>query len=610
MHRPLFWLFFYLEIIQVGYAAPSEKVNPIGLYEAESLLDVYLQLYTQNQDVFTVYHGKKASIPQDKSLMLYRHICQDKEFKPICKTYKPFILDHIENRLRKIHNNDSSSNKEDLFKKLKPIVDSLREKFSKTTAEFHKELAENMFEKGELNPSLITNTDFNRLIQNIYQKQNITKYFTAYQTSYLEHASTYPGLILLSKKMKGLIEGHAFDIERDDFLLAVDELGKKIRSYFQQTVSENPSILKSLKNFPSLKEREWIQREWKKMGFDMSQIPQITETQFALIKKFHANDVKTIQFLIDGLYLKAFWRLRNLGFLKQADGLEEWISTSACADSEVKSIGPLGGGVTITKLVTYPFGIRGVYKPIVKPGAPYRGVLEWIGDKLARYKHEIAAYRIDRLLNLNYVPITKEVHLTDGVGSLQYFVEPATQARFMNQAKNPKASFRWAKHRGRALEDGNIRLFDWIISNIDRNIDNYLIQEDGQMVLIDHSFSFFYQSKHSPSSSSFLHQMVPSRRVFYALSLCDKNPKMVDQELRNWVSQQNLLLVKQRIHHAVVTIQKFIQKRGEDAVFSQMDELDERMGVSRLDLRDFNHLDFARSYGIESNIQMVTPSSL
>ncbi len=596
MHRSLFCLFLCLGFIQVGYAEPIES----SMQELEKQMDAYLRLYEQNQEVFTVYHGKAVTNVRDKSLMLYRHICQSVEFKPICKPAKEEIMAYFEARLTK-----QADKKTDYdYDTLQPIVEELRRKMAILKAEFHRRMSEELIQNRELHPTIKTRRDFNQVIRTIYQSDAIQAHFSAYEKNYLHHADGIFGIALLSKKLKGIIEGETFSIERDDFLLGVDEIAQKIRTEFQRIVREDPRVLQKIQLPYGHKEKEWAREEWKAQGFHALKIPEVSEEQFKLIQQIQSYDSKTLQLLIDGLYLKAFWRLRSMGFMKQASIVEKWITDTACADTQVQSIGTLGGGVTVTKLVKYPFGIKGVYKPVVKPGDPYRGLIQWLGDKVARYRHEVAAYRIDWLLNLNYVPITKEVHLADGVGSLQYFVEPATQARFMNHSHNPKTSSRWAKHRGRALEDGNIRLLDWIISNADRNVDNYLLQDDGQVILIDHSFSFFYKTPNTPTAAGF-EKMIPSRRVYYALLYCTDHPEVIEKELFHWVSKWDLHLVKARIQYATRTLQKLIQKKGEDVVFAKSDAVDRQMGVERPDLKNFSRLAVLRSYLIESDSQMV-----
>ncbi len=472
------------------------------------------------------------------------------------------VYAHLNRIESKFNPKEKTASAQKLVDTFKPIVNSLREKFSAFKTEYRKKMVEGLFVDGNLHPGLKSSLDFNRLIQRVCREPIIVDLFSAYQTAYLNQAGIFPGLVLVSKKMKGIVEGNLFEIERDDFLLAIEDLKKKIQ----------PSSMKN-----------WIQVEWKERGFHEIHTPEINEDQFKLIQRFHSNDLTTVQFLIDGFYMKAIWRLRNLGFMKEAEGVETWLNQIATRDDKVEKIGSLGGGTTITKLVQYPFEIKGVYKTPPKSSDPYQGFVEWWSSKVSKFEHEIAAYRVDRLLNLNYVPLTKKVKLENGVGSLQYFVEPATQARFMNQAKNPKSSSRWVKHRGRALEDGNIRLFDWIISNADRNIDNYLIQDDGQVVLIDHAFSFFYKTKYAPTSFAFEH-MIPSRRVFEALSFCDSNPTIVEQELKGYVTSRDIGVVKQRIHYAYTTLQHLIKKRGADTVFEKADALDKRLGIYRPDL--------------------------
>ena len=102
MCRPFFWLFVSWSLSQTGYSSSSEftQLSEIS-HVAESLMDAYFTLYRQNENVFTVYYGKPATELSKQSLMLYRHICQEATFKPLCKPHKTAILAYFEARLEK-----------------------------------------------------------------------------------------------------------------------------------------------------------------------------------------------------------------------------------------------------------------------------------------------------------------------------------------------------------------------------------------------------------------------------------------------------------------------------------------------------------------------------
>jgi hypothetical protein len=108
------------------------------------------------------------------------------------------------------------------------------------------------------------------------------------------------------------------------------------------------------------------------------------------------------------------------------------------------------------------------------------------GEKAAMYrdswKHEVAAYELDRLLGLRLVPPTVERKLDGKRGSLQAWAE------------RPLARF----GRGPLPEDPSRaetylhaqRFLDYLVFNTDRHVRNVLFGPDWRPVAIDHSIAF------------------------------------------------------------------------------------------------------------------------
>ncbi len=103
-----------------------------------------------------------------------------------------------------------------------------------------------------------------------------------------------------------------------------------------------------------------------------------------------------------------------------------------------------------------------------------------------RWQHEVAAYRLDRLIGLGLVPPTVIRTIGKRAGSLQTWIEGAFSERDRVEKALPlgdTARFREAA----AL----MKAFDALIYNVDRNQRNLLIVEPGTRVhLVDHSRSF------------------------------------------------------------------------------------------------------------------------
>ncbi len=98
---------------------------------------------------------------------------------------------------------------------------------------------------------------------------------------------------------------------------------------------------------------------------------------------------------------------------------------------------------------------------------------------------EIVAYELDKLLGLNMVPPTVERNYNGRKGSVQLWVENAMteKDRRTNNMEPPDV-----KEWNRQLFQ--VRLFDRLIYNIDRNVGNLLITPDWKIHMIDHSRCF------------------------------------------------------------------------------------------------------------------------
>lgn len=106
---------------------------------------------------------------------------------------------------------------------------------------------------------------------------------------------------------------------------------------------------------------------------------------------------------------------------------------------------------------------------------------------MENWKWEIAAYRLDKYLNLNMVPPTVERRFEGNLGSCQLWIDSmmSLKQKVEDNVKTPSYKiFYW--NRALYLQ----RAFDNLIANEDRHQNQYLITEDWRMILIDHSRSF------------------------------------------------------------------------------------------------------------------------
>lgn len=104
-----------------------------------------------------------------------------------------------------------------------------------------------------------------------------------------------------------------------------------------------------------------------------------------------------------------------------------------------------------------------------------------------KWEHEIAAYRLDRILGLNMVPPAVERSYHGYAGSLQLWVDLSySELKLAKENIVPPAGIQDARDKARSLQ----RAFDSLIANSDRTLQNMRYTEDWRLVLIDHSQSF------------------------------------------------------------------------------------------------------------------------
>ena len=103
------------------------------------------------------------------------------------------------------------------------------------------------------------------------------------------------------------------------------------------------------------------------------------------------------------------------------------------------------------------------------------------------WRWEIAAYRLDKYLELNMIPPTVERKYKQKRGSIQLWIKATTglkdkDVKNYDFAQNKTSAW----NRSMFLQ----RAFDNLIANEDRHLGNYLITKDRRILLIDHSRSF------------------------------------------------------------------------------------------------------------------------
>jgi hypothetical protein len=195
-----------------------------------------------------------------------------------------------------------------------------------------------------------------------------------------------------------------------------------------------------------------------------------------------------------------------------------------------------------------------------------------MGGYIEGWEHEIAAYLMDKFLNLNMVPPTIERRFNEDRGSLQLWMDSMmsynkyNEERAAGKVKMPSYKV-FPFNRATYLH----RAFDNLIANEDRHANNILFTSDWRIFLIDHSRSFrttkkftdnlIYTEKHKEGDKSM--KELPRAFVEKLKGLTFESIKgavgeyLTDEQINAVLKRRDLMLKE---------IDRLIKKNGEENV--------------------------------------------
>ncbi|HWI19778.1 MAG TPA: hypothetical protein VNT81_18625 [Vicinamibacterales bacterium] len=201
-------------------------------------------------------------------------------------------------------------------------------------------------------------------------------------------------------------------------------------------------------------------------------------------------------------------------------------------------------GVTKPQRATMEGGSRFAWKPI-RPGYS-KGFME-------SYKAEIAAYKLDRMLDLHMVPPIVERKLDGLTGAAVHWIENTKSWSVETPPQGPEPM--WSQQLTR------MKMFDLLIANLDRNQGNLIYDNDWHLFLIDHSRAFIDKKD--------LKNLAPLGRVdrklwekMQALTMAD-----LDAGLEKWVGNNEKKALLARRDLMAKAIADLVKTRGEKSVF-------------------------------------------
>lgn len=201
-------------------------------------------------------------------------------------------------------------------------------------------------------------------------------------------------------------------------------------------------------------------------------------------------------------------------------------------------------GVTKPQRAFLDNGLTFAWKPLT-PGFN-KGFME-------SYKAEIAAYKLDRALEMHMVPPIVERIEKNKAGAAVYWIENTRPWSVANPPQGPEPQW--------SMQLTRMKMFDLLIANIDRNQGNLMYDADWHLFLIDHSRAFIDKKD--------LKNIAPLGRVdrklwekMQALTIED-----LDRILGKWTGDKEKKALIIRRDLMAKNIAELVKKHGEKFVF-------------------------------------------
>lgn len=238
-------------------------------------------------------------------------------------------------------------------------------------------------------------------------------------------------------------------------------------------------------------------------------------------------------------------------WIGRAAEIENFLRTTPIVKMDDLSV-----GVTHPKKATLPPGGPVPYfawKPI--PPARYSGFWE-------SYLSEIAAYELDKLLQLNMVPPTVEREYKGDKGAAVMWASPTKSFKELGGKGAPDAPPIYAAAWARQISQA--KMFDNLINNLDPNLGNWLVDPSWHLILIDHTRAF-------TGGTRMIHEMTHIDPDLWARMRALDEPA-IHAAIGKWLIRGGEKTIIQRRDKMQQIIDALVKAHGADNVFIRSHE--------------------------------------
>ena len=232
-------------------------------------------------------------------------------------------------------------------------------------------------------------------------------------------------------------------------------------------------------------------------------------------------------------------------WIGQAEEIEAFLKTA-----EVIEIEEIGTGVTRPWRATLAAGgpAEAFAWKDIKPGI-YRGYWE-------SYKAEIAAYELDKLLDIGMTPPTVERRVNNDLGAAVMWVAPATTFKELDGPPTPPNL-----HIGRwNWQLICAKMFHNLIYNKDPNLGNWMVDPAWNLVIIDNSRAF------TTDTDKRVHKLTRVDRDLWDRMAALDEPTL-QAALGAWLDDGEIRAILERRDEMRTDIDELVEKTSEAAVF-------------------------------------------